>query len=449
MKKGNVLVVDDDEKLRSLFVRLIRAEGFEVHEARDGKSALTKLEQVDMDGIVCDVKLPDTSGLELTSTIKHLYPLTEIILLAASGTIPDGVKAIKQGAFDYLSKSADQVKVVPLLTRAVEKALLQKRVQELEAKVKERFSFQSITGKSKNILEAVELAKKVAPNDTTVLLTGETGTGKEVFAEAIHQNSNRKNKPLVALNCSAFSKDIIESELFGHKPGAFTGATKEKKGLIEEANGGTLFLDEIAEMPLELQAKLLRVLETSEFIKLGDTKTTRVNFRLIAATNKNLAVECEEKRFRSDLYFRLNVFGIHLPPLRERIKDIELLATIFVKRFSAKIKKPTLLVSKAFLDKLEHYQWLGNIRELRNVIERCVILANSDTLTTDLLPIEIQQCSVIPVTGTLSPFSLAGAEKLHIQKVYQHSRGNKAETARLLEIGIATLYRKLEEFNIN
>jgi len=448
MNKGNILIIDDEDKLRSLFARIIKVEGFEVVEAADGKSGLKKIEQNNIDVVLCDVKLPDTNGLELTTKIKALYPLTEIILLTAYGNIPDGVKAIKCGAFDYITKGDDNDKIIPLLYRAVDKALLQKRVRELEDKVSEKYSFQSIIGKSKNILESIELAKKVAPNDTTVLLTGETGTGKEVFAEAIHYASPRKNKPLVALNCSAFSKEIIESELFGHKQGAFTGATKDKKGLLEEANGGTLFLDEIAEMPMELQAKLLRVLETSEFIKLGDTKTSKVNFRLIAATNKELNFECEEKRFRSDLYYRLNVFQIHLPPLRERIKDIELLTDFFVKRFSAKTNKKTLAVSKEFLGKLEHYKWVGNIRELRNIIERCVILANSDTLTADLLPAEIQHAVSATNNGTLSAFTLSSVEKLHIQKVYNYTKGNKAETARLLEIGIATLYRKLEEFKI-
>jgi DNA-binding NtrC family response regulator len=449
MNKGSVLVIDDEDKLRSLFSRIIRVEGFEVAEASDGKSALKKLEHCEFDVVLCDVKLPDSNGIDLTTKIKTLYPLTEIILLTAYGTIQDGVKAIKCGAFDYITKGDDNDKILPLLYRAVEKSHLHKRVKELEGKVSEKYSFQSIIGKSKAILDAVELAQKVAPNDTSVLLTGETGTGKEVFAEAIHCASPRKNKSLVALNCSAFSKDIIESELFGHKAGAFTGAIKDKKGLIEEANGGTLFLDEIAEMPVELQAKLLRVLETSEFIKLGDTKTTKVNFRLIAATNKDLSNECEEKRFRSDLFYRLNVFQISLPPLRDRVKDIAALSHFFVKKFSSKTNKKIDSMSDEFLEKLEHYKWIGNIRELRNIIERCVILAPKKILTADLLPSEIQHPVALTHGGSLSAFALSSAEKLHIQKVLNHTKGNKAETARLLEIGIATLYRKLEEYQIH
>jgi DNA-binding NtrC family response regulator len=391
--------------------------------------------------------LPDGNGVEFSKKIKDKYPLVEIILLTAYGNIPDGVQAIKNGAFDYITKGDDNEKIIPLLYRAIEKVDLAKRVKQLEKQLGDKHSFDNIIGKSKNILQTIDLAKKVAETDTTVLLTGETGTGKEVFAQAIHQASSRAGKSFVALNCSAFSKDIIESELFGHKQGAFTGAIKDKKGLLEEANGGTLFLDEIGEMPLELQAKLLRVLETSEFIKLGDTKISKVNFRLIAATNKDLKLESEEHRFRLDLYFRLNVFQIQLPPLRERKKDIEALAIFFVQQFSAKTNKKSLNISKEYLQKLEHYQWPGNIRELKNIIERSVILSNGDTLTDSLLPYEILHLQ-INTNGTLSAFAMASIEKLHIQKVLNYSKGNKAEAARLLEIGVTTLYRKMEEYKI-
>jgi len=441
-----VLIIDDEEKLRSLLSRIIRSEGFDVAEAPDCKMGLKKMEQHNIDVVLCDVKLPDGSGVELTQKIKTQFPLTEVILLTAYGNITDGVQAMKNGAFDYIVKGDDNDKIIPLLHRAIEKAQLQKRIKELEKKVGQKFSFDSVTGKSKGVLQAIEFAKKVAPTDTTVLLTGETGTGKEVFAQAIHQASGRSGKAFVALNCSTFSKDILESELFGHKQGAFTGALKDQKGLIEEANGGTLFLDEIGEMPLELQAKLLRVLETNEFIKLGDTKPQRSDFRLIAATNKDLKKESDAQRFRSDLYFRLNVFQINLPPLRERVKDIEPLTKYFAELFAEKTNRKTLNIDKGFLEKLEKYPWPGNIRELKNIIERCVILAESDTLTSVLLPYEMQQQT--HTDGTLSAFSIAGVEKLHIQKVMNHTKGNKAETARLLEIGIATLYRKLEEYNI-
>ena len=443
----NILIIDDEEKLRSLLARIVKSEGFEVFQAQDLKSGFKKLEQNDIDVVLCDVKLPDGNGVDFLQKIKTSFPLTEVILLTAFGKISDGVQAMKNGAFDYIVKGDDNDKIIPLLYKALEKVQLQKKVQQLEKRISDKYSFDAIIGKSKGLEQVIDLAKKVSKTDSTVLLTGETGTGKEVFAQAIHENSNRIGKSFVALNCSTFSKEILESELFGHKQGAFTGAIKDKKGFIEEANGGTLFLDEIGEMPLELQAKLLRVLETNEYIQIGDTTPKKSNFRLVAATNRNLKTESEAHHFRSDLYFRLNIFEITIPPLRERIKDIAPLTHYFVKQFSAKTNKQTLSVDPEFLHKLETYHWPGNIRELKNVIERAVILANDFNLTEDVLPYEIQH-QQDNRTKAMSAFSMQSIEKLHIQKVINYTKGNKAETARLLEIGIATLYRKLDEYNI-
>ena len=442
-----ILIIDDEEKLRNLLARIVKSEGFEVFEAKDLKSGFKKLEQTDIDVVLCDVKLPDGNGVDFLQHIKNSFPLVEVVLLTAFGNIPDGVQAMKNGAFDYIVKGDDNDKIIPLLYKAVEKVQLQKKVQQLEKRIGDKYSFKTIIGKSKGIEQVIDLAKKVAKTDSTVLLTGETGTGKEVFAQAIHENSNRVGKSFVALNCSTFSKEILESELFGHKQGAFTGALKDKKGFIEEANGGTLFLDEIGEMPIELQAKLLRVLETSEYIPVGETTPKKSNFRLIAATNRDLKTESDEHRFRSDLYFRLNIFEIKIPPLRERIKDIAAITNYFVKQFSEKTNKKTLTISDDFLQKLENYSWPGNIRELKNIIERSVILSNGDTLTSDVLPYEMQH-QPEKATKSMSAFSMQSIEKLHIQKVLNYTKGNKAETARLLEIGIATLYRKLDEYGI-
>lgn len=441
-----VLIIDDEEKLRSLLGRIIKTEGFEVFEAGDLKTGLKKLEQHQIDVVLCDVKLPDGNGVAFVPKLKEVNPLLEVILLTAYGNISDGVQAMRNGAFDYIVKGDDNDKILPLLYRAMEKVQLQKRVKELEKRVGEQYSFHSMIGTSKALQQAIHLAQKVATTDAVVLLTGETGTGKEVFAQSIHQASNRAHKSFVALNCSTFSKEILESELFGHKQGAFTGALKDKKGFIEEAHGGTLFLDEIGEMPLELQAKLLRVLETNEYIKLGDTKPSKSNFRLIAATNRNLKKESETHQFRSDLYFRLNVFEIHLPPLRDRPEDIPLLAQHYAAQFAIKLNRKPLALSKDFVKKLESYAWNGNVRELKNVIERAVILSSNDELDTDSLPLEILQ-NLNP-SHTEASFSLNSIEKLHIQKILNHTKGNKAEAARLLEIGIATLYRKLEEYKI-
>lgn len=442
-----VLVIDDEEKLRSLLARILQSEGFEVLQAENCKKGLRIAENEDIDAILCDVKLPDGNGVELISKLKLVNPSAEIILLTAYGKISDGVLAIKNGAFDYIVKGDDNEKIIPLLHRAMEKSSLQKRIIQLEKRVGDQFSFDSIIGTSKQIQASIDLAKKVAPTDASVLLTGETGTGKEVFAQAIHQASSRNANTFMALNCSSFSKELLESELFGHVQGAFTGALKDKKGLVEMANNGTLFLDEIGEMPLELQAKLLRVLETNEFIKLGDTKTLKSNFRLIAATNKDLKTESEEHRFRSDLYFRLNVFQINLAPLNQRTKDIPALASHFLDLFCKKTNKAKMKMNEDFLEKLENYSWPGNIRELKNVMERGVILAENDTLTTELLPFEIQFSS-LDSTKNSNNFSLAIIEKNHIQKMLAYTKGNKMEAARLLEIGTATLYRKLEEYAI-
>ena len=443
----NILIIDDEEKLRGLLARIVKSEGFVVLEAADLKSGFKKLEQNEIDVVLCDVKLPDGNGVEFLEKIKASFPLTEVILLTAYGKISDGVQAMKNGAFDYIVKGDDNDKIIPLLYKAIEKVTLQQKIKQLEKRISKKYSFNAIIGKSKGLEQVIELSKKVAKTDSTVLLTGETGTGKEVFAQAIHENSNRAGKSFVALNCSTFSKELLESELFGHKQGAFTGAIKDKKGFIEEANGGTLFLDEIGEMPIDLQAKLLRVLETSEYIPVGDSTPKKSNFRLIAATNRNLKTESDEKRFRQDLYFRLNIFEITIPPLRERIKDIEPLTHYFVSQFAEKMNRQTLQFDSDFLQKLEVYQWPGNIRELKNVIERSVILCSSTVLSTDLLPYEIQQEQSKNVKS-LSAFSMQSVEKLHIQKLLNYTKGNKAEAARLLEIGIATLYRKLEEYNI-
>jgi two-component system NtrC family response regulator len=443
----NILIIDDEEKLRGLLARIVKSEGFHVIEAPDLKSGFKKLEHNDIDVVLCDVKLPDGNGVDFVSKIKESFPVVEVVLLTAFGNISDGVQAMKNGAFDYIVKGDDNDRILPLLYKALEKSELQRKVVILEKRISDKFSFQTIVGKSKALQQIIELAKKVAVTDSTVLLTGETGTGKEVFAQAIHENSNRVGKSFVALNCSTFSKEILESELFGHKQGAFTGALKDKKGFIEEAHGGTLFLDEIGEMPLELQAKLLRVLETNEYIPVGGTTVKKSNFRLIAATNRDLKTESEAHRFRSDLYFRLNIFEIKIPPLRERVKDIAPLAQSFAIQFSAKTNKKAVQIDADFLHKLETYHWPGNVRELKNVIERSVILVTNEILTQDLLPYEIQHQSVKD-NKIVSAFSIGSVEKLHIQKVLNYTKGNKAETARLLEIGIATLYRKLEEYNI-
>ena len=440
---GNVLIIDDEEKLRQLLTRIIRLEGFEVSEAASLAAATKLLDKQSPDVILCDVKLADGNGVDFTKKIKEKHPSAEVILLTAYGNIADGVQAMRNGAFDYIRKGDDNDKIIPLLHRALEKVQLAKKLEQLHKKIEKQYAFEQIIGESPVIQQAIELAKKVAATDATVLLSGETGSGKEVFAQAIHYNSKRSSKTFVAVNCSAFSKDLLENELFGHKAGAFTGAVKDSKGLFEEANGGTIFLDEIGEMQPELQAKLLRVLESGEFIKVGDTKTIKVDVRVIAATNRDLQEEMNAGHFRTDLFYRLSVFQLALPSLRDRRKDIPLLAQHFAVVFAAKTNKQVPALHKDFITALQQYNWPGNIRELKNVIERSVILENNNELTTASLPFNSQDGP-----QSSNSFELAVMEKAHIKKVLQHTNGNKTETARLLGIGLTTLYRKIDEYKL-
>ncbi len=446
---NKVLIIDDEAQIRKLLARMMELEGYEVCQATDCKSGLKQIEVSSPEVVLCDVRLPDGNGVDLVLKIKKQFPQTEVVLLTAHGNIPDGVQAIKNGAYDYITKGDDNNKIIPLISRAMEKALINKRLEKLEAQMERRYSFQNIQGNSKLIKEAVSLAQKVAVTDVPVLLTGETGTGKEVFAQAIHSGSARKDKAFVAVNCSSFSKDLLESEMFGYKAGAFTGAQKDKKGLFEEANNGTIFLDEIGEMAFDLQAKLLRILETGEFIKVGETKPTKVNIRIIAATNRDLPKEIEENHFREDLFYRLSVFQIYLPSLRDRREDIEQIAHSLIDDFGAKLSRKAVKVSDDFIEALKQHSWKGNIRELRNVIERSLIVCNEEELTLQDLPIEIQNSHFEESAGkSYSNFELAAMERRHIARVLQYTKGNKTETARLLKIGLTTLYRKIEEYKL-
>ena len=438
-----ILVIDDEEPIRKLLARIIELEGYKVSAASCCGDALKQLRKQSFDVILCDVFLPDGNGVDFIFEIKKYSNDAEVILLTAHGNIQDGVQAIKNGAFDYITKGDDNRKIVPTINRAVDE--VEKRKGEKPASV--AYSFDTIVGKSKELKQAITLAQKVAMTDAAVLLTGETGTGKEVFAHAIHQASLRAELPIIDINCSAFSKDLLESELFGYKAGAFTGALKDKKGLFEVANHGTIFLDEIGEMAYDLQARLLRVLETGEYIKIGDTKPTKVDVRIISATNRDLKKEIENGNFREDLYFRLSVFQINLPPLRDRKEDIESLSYMFLEKFANKLKKKIIGMTPEVLDILKNADWKGNVRELRNVIERCSIVCE-DQITFEDLPLDLQRrkSEVSPMKDS---FELAEIERMHIIKVLQYTNGNKTEAARLLKIGLATLYRKIETYKIS
>ncbi len=442
-RNRTILLIDDEEHLRSLMARIIELEGFKVLQSKDAKHGFKSLEQEDVNVVITDVRLPDANGVELTRRIKEKYPTVEVIVLTAFGSIEDGVMAIKNGAFDYLVKGDHQQKLLPLLNKAYEKAALQQKVRQLEGRLSRQYGFDQVIGKSKVIMQVIDMAKKVAATENTILLNGETGTGKEVFAHAIHYESKRKAKPFVAFNCSAIAKDLLESELFGYAAGAFTSAVKDKRGLLEEAQGGTLFLDEIGELNPELQAKLLRILESGEYYRVGDSKIHKADVRFIAATNRNLKREIESGHFRNDLFYRLSVFEITLPALRERKEDIAILTNYFIQRASAKNNKRIEGYEDRFIKLLEQHHWKGNIRELKNVIERCVILSDETKLKADLLPYDFNVSEV-----SENSLTLADSEKHHIQKVLALAQGNKTKAAKLLDIGLTTLYQKIKDYNL-
>lgn len=452
-----ILIVEDETSLRELLTKILGLEGFKVFSAATVKEGKDILRNEDIYLVITDVMLPDENGIEFTKSIKSDYPLIEVIVMTAFGNVKDGVKAMKIGAFDYITKGDGDDKLPLLAGKAVEKALLNRQLSELEYRLESKSSFAKIIGKSNAINRLIELAKKVAVTDTTVLLLGETGTGKELLAEALHLASRRRKGPFIPINCAAIPKDLQESELFGHKRGAFTGAHTDKKGYFEVADRGTILLDELGEMSAELQAKLLRTLESKTINKVGDTNPIPIDVRIVAATNRDLFEDSRDDEFRKDLYYRLSTFTIELPSLRERKDDIPLLALHFMNVNAEKIGKNIQSMSKEYMNMLQKHPWPGNIRELKNVIERSVILADGTELTPDTLPKEFLSISTtlpkLESNGSHESVSelsdLKSVERQHILRVLDHADGNKSEAAKRLDIGLATLYRKLKEYGLD
>ncbi len=460
------MIVEDEANLRGLLSKILSLEGHTIHEAGDVASGKEILRRERIMLVVTDVMLPDSNGIEFTKYVKVEYPLCEVIVLTAFGNIKDGVRAMKLGAFDYLTKGDGDDRLPIVVRKAMEKAVLNHQVQEMEFRLDSKSSFAKIVGKSRAMHQTIELAKKVAVTDTTVLLLGETGTGKELLSEAVHLASRRRKGPFIAINCAAIPKDLQEAELFGYKKGAFTGAVTDKKGYFAVADRGTIFLDELGEMSPELQAKLLRVLENKTFNRVGDTEPIPVDIRVIAATNRDLINEDNES-FRRDLYYRLSAFAIELPPLRQRKDDIDLLVVHLIKENAGRTHREIDQVDPEFMSQLKDYDWPGNVRELKNVIERAMILADGPTLTANTLPREILDgtASNVPqskakvatmVAQPTGPSSfesetadLKSVEQEHILRVLSLVNGNKSEAAKRLDIGLATLYRKLKEYDIN
>lgn len=447
MQKSKVLVIDDEIDLRDLIKRLLELEGYTVFTAENAEQGLNLINSNDIDIVLSDVRLPDKNGLELIPLIKKIHPSIEIIILTAYGKIEDGVRAIKDGAFDYIVKGDEDNKLLLVIKNANDKIQMFNRIFHLEKNIFSKYTFDNITSKSPLIQEAISVAKKAANSTSPILLVGETGTGKEVFAQSIHYESERRKEPFVAINCSGFAKELLESEMFGYKAGAFTGAIKNKKGLFEEADRGTLFLDEIGDMDITLQAKLLRVLENNTFIKQGDTKETSVNVRIIAATNKDLKKLINEEKFRNDLFYRISVIQINLPPLRKRLEDIPIITDNFIKIFCEKFKKPAPQIRESFYTQILKYHFPGNTRELKNVIERIILLNDKPILTDYDLPQDFFESREEAVPS--KEISLMDLEKKHILSVLKSKNNNKVEAAEVLGIGLTTLYRKLNEYGFS
>ena len=452
MTKTRILVVDDDASLRRVLQVQLEQEGYAVASAASAQQTLSMLQIQPYDMVISDLKMPGVSGLELLRQIRLQFPEAIVLILTAFGTVETAVEAMKSGAYDYLTKPVHPDELSLVVGRALEHLRLVKEVCTLRANLDQKYGFENILGRSGALLQVLDTAARAARTDSTVLIRGETGTGKELLARAIHFNSSRKHKPLITINCAAIPKELLESELFGHKKGAFTGAVGEKRGKIEIADGGTVFLDEIGEMPLELQVKLLRLIEEGEIEKIGSEVRNQVDVRIIAATHRDLQAMIEDGTFREDLYYRLVVIPLLLPPLRERMEDIPDLVQYFFRKSQEKNERPELVMSPALLPYFARYRWPGNVRELENVVERMVVLARGDEITVQDLPefLRRERAGVEALEIDLPPqgVSLEAIEKELIVKALERCAWNQTQAARYLDISRKTLIYRMERHGI-
>lgn len=452
MNRRPILVVDDDESARIVVQMQLEEAGYQVLTAPSAKEGLSLADEYSPSLVITDLKMPGESGMDVLRNIRAEHPETAVVMITAFGTIQTAVEAIKSGAYDYVTKPIDFEELVLIVNRALEHQQLVEEVRTLRNALDEKYGFQSIIGHSRILIRVLETASRVAQRDTTVLINGETGTGKELLARAIHQNSRRKQQPFITINCGAIPKDLLESELFGHTRGSFTGAVGPKKGKIEMAHGGTLFLDEIGEMPLELQVKLLRLIQNGEIEKVGATEVTQVDVRIIAATHRNLEALTEDGTFREDLYYRLAVVPLAMPPLRERSEDIpELLEHLFLKA-RQKHDLPKLRLPSALTPYFSAYRWPGNVRQLENVVERLVVLSTGDEIGWQELPDFLQHQSVglEAIQFELPPhgISLEAIEKELILKALEKFEWNQTQAAKYLDISRRTLRYRMEKFGL-
>jgi DNA-binding NtrC family response regulator len=440
---GAVLVVDDEFSIRDSLVHWFEKDGYRTGSAQDAREALQRLEEERWDVVLLDIKMPGMDGLELQRRIHEVDPDLPIIMLTAFASVESAVQALKEGAFDYVRKPIDPDELSHLVQRALERRRLQHENVQLRRKVEQLGTPSRIVGASEAMSKVLELVQSVADTDTTVLIRGESGTGKELIAQTIHANSRRRYFPIVPVNCGSVPESLLESELFGHERGAFTGAQYRRKGKLEMADGGTLFLDEVGTISLPMQVNLLRVLETKEFTRLGGAKPVRVDFRVICATNQDLERQVQEGSFREDLYFRLNVVTVSLPPLRERRQDIPTLAQHLLAKYRQEMNRPFTGFDPAAMDLLVRYDWPGNVRELANAVERALVVGHAPTVQAKDLPVRLNE-KAGPQVGD----SLADVEKAQIRLILERTGGNVTKAAEILQIDRVTLYNKIKKYSL-
>jgi DNA-binding NtrC family response regulator len=448
-RKPRILIVDDEPNIRQGLAEALEGQGYEIEQAESGETALERLGMTSFDLVLADLVMDGMDGISLLQEINNLWPATEVVIITAYGTIETAVKALKEGAYDYLTKPINVKRFRSYVHNILRAQELEEENRRLREQLRTQEEYSQIIGRSEKLLTILEMISQLAPTDVTILIEGESGTGKELVANAIHHNSGRGQEPFISVNCGAIPRELIGSELFGHERGAFTGASQQKQGRFELAHRGTLFLDEIAEMELDAQVTLLRILEEGRFRRVGGTREIAIDVRVIAATNKSLKEQVGAGRFREDLYYRLNVVRMSLPPLRERREDVQLLAQHFLSTFSAKYHKPNVQFAPEVSARFAEYNWPGNIRELRNCVERAVILAKGRTIGFSLLPEPLQEKSAtLAVSGFSAGLSLAEVEKEMIRKTLERTSGHRKRTAQMLGISERDLYYKLKKYQL-
>ena len=453
MQHKTLLVIDDEENMRHVLKSMLTKEGYEVSLAADGREGLQRLAEQHFDFILCDIKMPRMDGIEFLKNLQSTHNPATIITMSAYGTIDLAIETMHLGAYDYISKPFKPAEIILTLKKAEERERLQKENVLLREEVQRKYNFQNLIGKSSHVMHLCEMIKKIAQHKSPVLITGASGTGKELVAKAIHYNGARSTQPFSAINCGAIPENLLESELFGHKKGAFTGAIYDRRGIFEEADGGTILLDEIGELPHPLQVKLLRVLQEGEIRRVGGDRCLSIDVRIIAATAKDLSQEAKQGAFREDLFYRLNVLPIHIPPLRERREDIPLLVTYFLQKYNRQCGLAIQEITPSALKLLINYSWPGNVRELENIIERTMVMTDKTTIGEHDLPDYMRTTSIEDINDSLiNEYSIKKMERILeeklIRKALIKTHGNKTRAVKLLEISYPALLSKIEEYGI-